>query len=104
MEDEVTSPCIDAGNPGCPVGDETSPNGNRINMGAYGGTAEASKSPANWRSIADLTNDWAGDFNDLKVFFNYWLETGQCIPADLDRSKSVDFSDFAIFADNWLWP
>jgi phosphotriesterase-related protein len=28
-----------------PVGDEPDPNGSRINMGAYGGTAEASKSP-----------------------------------------------------------
>ncbi len=101
--DEVTSPCIDAGNPGCPVGNEPVPNGNRINMGAYGGTAEASKSPENWRSIADLTNDWAVDFNDLKVFVDYWLETGECIPSDLNRNQLVNLSDFAIFADNWLW-
>ena len=43
--DGITSPCIDAGDPGSPVGDETQPNGGRINMGAYGGTTEASKSP-----------------------------------------------------------
>ena len=42
--DDVTSPCIDAGDPNSPVGDEPEPNGGRINMGAYGGTAEASKS------------------------------------------------------------
>ena len=42
--DEVTSPCFDAGDPNSPVGDEPEPNGGRINMGAYGGTAEASKS------------------------------------------------------------
>ncbi|MHC4708055.1 MAG: PGF-pre-PGF domain-containing protein, partial [Planctomycetota bacterium] len=42
--DEVTSPCIDAGDPNSAVGDEPEPNGGRINMGAYGGTAEASKS------------------------------------------------------------
>ncbi len=42
--DYVTSPCIDAGDPNNPVGDEPEPNGGRINMGAYGGTAEASKS------------------------------------------------------------
>ena len=42
--DDVTSPCIDAGDPNTPVADEPSPNGGRINMGAYGGTAEASKS------------------------------------------------------------
>jgi hypothetical protein len=43
-KDDVTSPCIDAGNPNSPVGDEPEPNGGRINMGAYGGTTEASKS------------------------------------------------------------
>jgi phosphotriesterase-related protein len=46
IADNVTSPCIDAGDPNMPVGDEPDPNGGRINMGAYGGTAEASKSPA----------------------------------------------------------
>jgi len=44
VKDDVTSPCIDAGDPNSPIGDEPSPNGGRINMGAYGGTAEASKS------------------------------------------------------------
>jgi hypothetical protein len=42
--DDVTSPCIDAGDPNSPVGDEPEPNGGRVNMGAYGGTEEASKS------------------------------------------------------------
>ena len=102
--DDVTSPCIDAGNPGCPVGDEPAPNGNRINMGAYGGTAEASKSPANWRSIADMTNDWVVDSNDLRVYVDYWLESGECIPGDFDRSQFVDFDDFAIFGLQWSYP
>lgn len=42
--DDVKSPCIDAGDPNMPVGDEPEPNGGQINMGAYGGTSEASKS------------------------------------------------------------
>ncbi|MHC4535022.1 MAG: phosphotriesterase family protein [Planctomycetota bacterium] len=46
--DDVTSPCIDTGDPNSPVGDEPEPNGGRINMGAYGGTAEASKSVDLW--------------------------------------------------------
>ncbi|MFC1806713.1 right-handed parallel beta-helix repeat-containing protein, partial [Planctomycetota bacterium] len=41
--DDVDSPCIDMGDPSQPVGDEPTPNGGRLNMGAYGGTAEASK-------------------------------------------------------------
>jgi hypothetical protein len=43
--DAVTSPCIDAGDPASPVGQEPSPNGGRVDLGAYGGTAQASKSP-----------------------------------------------------------
>jgi hypothetical protein len=41
----MSSPCIDAGDPTQPVLEEPAPDGGRINMGAYGGTAEASKSP-----------------------------------------------------------
>lgn len=101
--DEVTSLCIDAGNPGCPLGDEPNDVNNiRINMGTYGGTAEASKSPTNWRNIADLSNDWLVDFNDLKVFVDYWLETGRCIPSDFSRNQSVDFIDLAIFCQQWI--
>jgi len=44
--DDVTSPCIDAGDPNSPIGPEPFPNGGIINMGAYGGTVEASKSPS----------------------------------------------------------
>jgi hypothetical protein len=42
--DSVTSPCIDNGDPNMFAGAEPKPNGDRINMGAYGGTYEASKS------------------------------------------------------------
>lgn len=42
------SPCIDAGDPQDPVGAEPWTNGNRINMGAYGGTVEASKGEGLW--------------------------------------------------------
>ena len=45
VTDEATSPCIDAGDPASDVAEEPEPNGQRINMGAYGGTDQASKSP-----------------------------------------------------------
>jgi hypothetical protein len=44
ITDDVTSPCIDAGDPASPTGLEPEPNGSVINAGAYGGTAQASKS------------------------------------------------------------
>ena len=42
------SPCIDAGDPLDSFGAEPLTNGKRINMGAYGGTAEASKGEGAW--------------------------------------------------------
>ncbi len=103
VEDIMTSPCIDAGNPGCPLGDERSGANNiRINMGAYGGTATASKSPAGWRSIADLNNDWVVDFDDLALFVEYWLTGGDCVPGDFSRDGMTEFEDFGFLADDWL--
>ena len=39
------SPAVDAGNPADPVGQEPTPNGGRIDQGAYGGTSQATPSP-----------------------------------------------------------
>ncbi|MBW7992180.1 MAG: hypothetical protein FVQ84_19490 [Planctomycetes bacterium] len=47
IADDVTSPCIDAGDPDTPIGLELLPNGGIINMGIYGGTSQASKSLGN---------------------------------------------------------
>jgi hypothetical protein len=44
--DTQRSPSVDAGDPTSPVAEEPPPNGARINMGAYGGTSEASKGAA----------------------------------------------------------
>jgi len=41
--DAETSPCVDSGDPSSDFSQELSPNGGRVNMGAYGNTAEASK-------------------------------------------------------------
>jgi len=53
--DDVTSPCIDAGDPNTPVGHEPMPNGGRINMGAYGGMQQASMSPVDVNSISVIS-------------------------------------------------
>jgi len=44
IQDDVSSPCIDAGDPNSDIGLEPYPNGSVINMGAYGGTTQAGKS------------------------------------------------------------
>ena len=104
VTDSNTSYCIDAGNPGCSLGSEPMPNGNRINMGAYGGTATASKSPENWRNIADLNNDWVMDESDLRIFCDYWLADSFEPPSDLNRDGKVGFKDYAVFAMYYMSP
>jgi predicted outer membrane repeat protein len=103
VTDGNSSLCIDAGNPGCPPADEPTPNGDRINMGAYGGTSEASKSPPNWAVLADLTNDRVVDYDDMRVFVSFWLKAGPCVPADLTHDQFANILDFAVFAADWAW-
>jgi len=55
------SPCIDTGDPASPLGDEPMFHGRRINVGAYGGTAEASKSPAGQRCVDDTNTTGTED-------------------------------------------
>ena len=79
IQDDVTSPCIDAGDPNSPIGHEPFPNGGIINMGAYGGTVEASKSyfgkPVCETIIAgDINGDCKVDFDDLMILMAHWLE------------------------------
>jgi parallel beta-helix repeat protein len=45
IKDAVTSPCIDKGDPVTPFAAETAPNGGRVDLGVYGGTVQASRSP-----------------------------------------------------------
>jgi hypothetical protein len=76
--DDVTSPCIDAGDPMSPIMHEPFPNGGIINMGAYGGTAEASKSyfgtpPCETIVAGDINSDCAVDFKDFTFIALHWL-------------------------------
>lgn len=79
IQDAVTSPCIDAGDPMSPVGFEPFPNGGRVNMGAYGGTDEASKSyfgksPCETMVAGDINGDCRVGFRDLAILMQHWLE------------------------------
>jgi len=58
--DSVSSPCIDSGDPENPCGFEPLPNGGIINMGAYGGTAEASMSLLTVGGITDPASTSVG--------------------------------------------
>jgi len=79
VQDDVTSPCIDAGDPKAPIGPEPFPNGGIINMGAYGGTAQSSKShfgkPVCEIIVAgDINGDCIVNFKDLAFIALHWLE------------------------------
>jgi len=76
--DEETSPCIDLGDPNGPLGAEPFPNGGFVNLGAYGGTAEASRSyfgaPVCETQIAgDINGDCKVDDLDMDILMSHWL-------------------------------
>ena len=110
--DRVTSRCIDAGNPGSPLADEPltvpdDPNNDwgcnlRIDMGAYGGTAEAGIPPYDWAILADLNNDGIVDFYDFACAGPHWRLIGPDQPCDLNRNGDAGLPDLDLFADDWL--
>ncbi|MHC4153938.1 MAG: DNRLRE domain-containing protein [Planctomycetota bacterium] len=101
--DGSTSLCIDAGNPGSPLGDEPNDANNlRINMGAYGGTSEAGRTPADWSLPADLTNDGIVDFKDFAAQAGDWQTSRDEQPGDLKRDGIIDIADLAFTAEEWL--
>ncbi|MDK1030180.1 MAG: hypothetical protein QGD96_12760 [Anaerolineae bacterium] len=109
---DVTSRCIDAGNPGSALANEllTVPDDPanlrgeniRINMGAYGGTTEASMPPYDWTLLADLTNDGTVNLADFTGQAKDWLQSESEQPGDLDRDGTVDINDIAMLAEDWL--
>ncbi len=99
----MNSPSIDAGSPNSDWTAELWPHGKRINMGAFGGTPQASMSLSDAGNVADLNNDDSVDYKDFLRFADDWLYQRVLLSEDLDRNAIVNFTDFAIFADNWLW-
>ena len=103
VQDGATSPCIDAGDPNSDWTEELWPHGKRINMGAYGGTPEASMSLSDAGNIADLNSDDEVESADVLLFTHDWLRDEVLLKSDLDRNGLVDHRDFSIMFLNWLW-
>jgi predicted outer membrane repeat protein len=109
--DDVTSSCIDAGDPCSPLGEEPmrvprDPNNlyginQYINMGAYGGTCQASMPPLNWPPVGEDNTppipdpaQWAPDGAPREVQIgtgniDYWIEM-KAQPAS-DASGFVEY-------------
>lgn len=82
VRDDVTSSCIDAGDPNSPIGTESFPNGGRPNMGVYGAGEEASRSffgePVCQTILAgDINGDCVVDFDDLAIVVSQWMMSGE---------------------------
>jgi hypothetical protein len=98
VSDDETSPCVDTGDPNSSWDNEPWANGKRINMGAFGGTEQASKNG----NPADFSINGKVDFYDFALFFKKWEYEGETIQ-DLSLNGIVDINDVSIFCDNWLW-
>jgi len=70
--DEAFSPCIDGGDPNAAYHSEPMPNGGRVNMGAYGGTAYASKKEMRWLH-SDTNKDGWVNMMDFAMIALDWL-------------------------------
>ncbi|MBW8014898.1 MAG: hypothetical protein FVQ82_01810 [Planctomycetes bacterium] len=110
--DNVTSRCIDAGNPSYTLSDEplfvdVDPLNEwgfnlRVNMGAYGSTQWASMPPYEHSLLPDINNDGIVNGNDLVYLAYHWLETDPCQIGDISRDAIVDLRDFSLFGSDWL--
>lgn len=76
--DDENSPAIDAGDPNSPFDEEVPCNGGRVNLGAYGGTAEASRSGTEKCCMLCIQGDFNCDciinLEDLAVLMEQWLK------------------------------
>ena len=110
--DRATSRCIDAGNPGSSLANELltipdDPNNQwgvnkRINMGAYGGTEQASMPPYDWTLLADMTNDGKVNSTDFAYFAAFFGQSENESPADFNRDGDTNWSDLAFLTNEWL--
>ena len=80
MDDSMSAnPYIDARDMSGPLGYEPFPNGGVINLGADGGTSEASKSysggpPCETIIAGDINGDCKVDFKDFAIMAFHWLQ------------------------------
>jgi hypothetical protein len=115
VTDNTHSPCIDSGtayatdDPNDAYAGlvdwrgELWPHGKQINMGTYGGTAQASLSTILAGNAADCNNDGMVNAEDLKWLTEQWLSEKMPQHADVNRDQHVDFQDFTELGQHWHW-
>jgi len=100
--DDVTSPAVDAGDPNSIWIQELWPHSRCVNIGAFGGTSEASMSLSDVGNVADLNHDDVVDYRDFVLLTDRWLVEQVLLNADLNRNGFVDFGDVAIMGQSWF--
>ncbi len=129
VQDTLTSSCINAGDidPIYSYAPEQMENGYRINMGAYGGTVEASKSAghsASYTLLADINGDNLVDADDYDAFVSFYtafsgkydsskdynhdgtiddLDREEFKKYDFDNNDWLDNQDQIYFMNSWNW-
>ncbi|MBN1765780.1 MAG: hypothetical protein JW860_11020 [Sedimentisphaerales bacterium] len=101
--DAVDSPGVDTGDPNSDWSAELWPHGFRINMGAYGGTSQASMSVLQNSDPADFNHDDMINLQDFSRLSVDWLLETDWLASDIDRNGIVDSDDLLNFSDVWLW-
>jgi len=101
-----TSPCVNAGDPFADYSLEPAPNGDRVNIGAYGGTRGATSSDILRPVPSDADADLEVNLVDFAILANNWGLEGTSIKnkkADSDNNNIVDGRDLSILHKFWLW-
>jgi hypothetical protein len=75
----------------------------RINLGTFGGTPEASRTPTGWEPLSDMNNDGRVGMEDLAGMSQTWMFEGTPpFHADLNRDTFVDEDDLMSLAYEWM--
>jgi parallel beta-helix repeat protein len=87
--DQNQSPAIDRGSPADSVGAEPAPNGAYINLGAFGGTSQASLSPASYMLVTQPNG--GQDWTVGQQFTILWRtqDTGSTVEIDLVEGSNI---------------
>lgn len=113
VNDATNSPAIDFGDPLADVGEETTPNGSRVNAGMHGGTAEASRSRTNaWVQVMNYMDGgtldtqvggwlrWNGGNFDPGATVTLWLSRDDGLSWTQVLASGIPAADGAYFYQN----
>ena len=101
----LLSSSIDAGDPASPCGQEPSPNGGRIDLGAYGNTTQAAASPQAYLKIEypNFYTDWQADQGHEIRWHSYGLSGNVQLAIYQGGAKLADIATVSVSAGSYVW-